>query len=429
MDNGAGAGLAVAASAAVAGLLVLRRRRRSVQASASSERASRSGILYRFVGGTEMSDVNAHAEGVGDFSPLIIPGAFDPVELLGCPGKHWNMMLQTFAHTLPVQMHLEPHALVGVRRENGRRAGAEADAAVAAVRGAVAAGGGMEGRESKSGGGGGEEAAVVPGREEGGGDAGGAGDAGDAGGVGCSGGSGKKKEKRGRVLYSNAPPLFRETVRMLDRYPELDDLMQSGNADEARRGRAKFRLSGKGKFVHRNRYERRNIICCLDGEQYWLLLDTSIGAERDLSDGTLNNGAVDAYLEAQQNKNWNGYRSHKWSSMLSLEQMKEIARGAPPGVTAVIIKVAAGDIFTFDGRWWHATSYTKPVLSLFFTPGENMEVALEQHTKRMAMPMQEGLKVATINMAKCSRLSTSWTESKGGVSMMDSWAPGMDKKT
>jgi hypothetical protein len=412
------AGLAVAASAAVAGLLVLRRRRRRIaQATASSKRASRSGILYRFVGGTEMSDVNARAEGVGDFSPLIIPGAFDPVELLGCPGKHWNMMLQTFAHTLPVQMHLEPHALVGVRRENGRRAEAGAGAAVVAVCGAVAAGGGMKGGESKSGGGGSEEAAVVPGREEGGG---GAGDA---------GGAGKKKEKRGRALYSNAPPLFRETVQLLDRYPELDDLMQPGNADAARRGRAKFRLSGKGKFVHRNRYERRNIICCLDGEQYWLLLDTSIGAERDLSDGTLNNGAVDAYLEAQQNKNWNGYRSHKWSSMLSLEQMKEIARGAPPGVTAVIIKVAAGDIFTFDGRWWHATSYTKPVLSLFFTPGENMEVALEQHTKRMAMPLQEGLKVATINMAKCSRLSTSWTESKGGGSMMDSWAPGMDKKT
>lgn len=34
-----------------------------------------------------------------------------------------------------------------------------------------------------------------------------------------------------------------------------------------------------------------------------------------------------------------------------------------------------------------------------------MEVAVKEHKRRMAMPMQAGLKMATINMAKCARLS------------------------
>jgi len=321
------------------------------ESETDTETETRSGILHRFLNGQEMDPSGPYTDmptglQVGDFPPLILPGAFDPETLLGCPGGNWNMMLQTFAHTLPLQMHMEPHTLDGVRRDD-----------------------------------------------------------------------------------TNAPPLFRRVVKMLDAVPQLADMTQVDNPDVTRRGRVKFRLSGKGKFVHRNRYERRNIICCCDGTQHWLLLDTSVGATADTSDGTLNNGAVDAYLEAQQNKNWNGYRSHKWSSMLSLEEMKEIAKGAPAGVTAVIIKVTAGDIFSFDGRWWHATTYNEPVLSLFFTPGKNMEVALEQHTKRMAMPMQKGLKVATISMAKCSRLSASWKESKDGESCMENWKPGMDKKT
>lgn len=94
-----------------------------------------------------------------------------------------------------------------------------------------------------------------------------------------------------------------------------------------------------------------------------------------------------------------------------------------------MVKVKAGDIFSFDGRWWHATSYESPVLSLFFTPGENMEVALAEHKKRMALPMQQGLKIATINMAKCAKLASSWQTAANGSSMMDEWAPGMGHKT
>jgi len=34
-----------------------------------------------------------------------------------------------------------------------------------------------------------------------------------------------------------------------------------------------------------------------------------------------------------------------------------------------------------------------------------MEVAVAEHKRRMAMPMQQDLKIATINRAKCSKLS------------------------
>ena len=291
------------------------------------------------VGGKDPKIV-PNAKTVGEFPPLIIPSAFDPVELLKCPGEYWSNMLQSFTHKLPIQMHMEPFCV--------------------------------------------------------------------------------------RCPEKEAPPIFNRTVKLLDTFPELDDLMKSTEPNY--RGRIKFRLSGKGKFIHRNRYERRNIICCLDGEQYWLLLDTSVGAKK-CSDGTLEGGIVDKYVESQQNKNWNGFRSHKWTSMLTLDEMMNIANNCPEGVTAHVIKVKAGDIFTFDGRWWHATSYTKPVLSLFFTPGKNMEVALIEHRKRMALPMQKGLKVATINMAKCSKLSSSWKSDSNGDSMMSNWMPGMDLKT
>ena len=120
-----------------------------------------------------------------------------------------------------------------------------------------------------------------------------------------------------------APPLFHRTVALLDQFPEFRDLMQAD--DLRRRGRIKFRLSGRGKFIHRNRYERRNIICCLDGEQHWLLLDTSQGAKlRD--DGTYDeNSLADQFLGSQQNKNWNGYRSNRWPQMLSVQEMKQVS--------------------------------------------------------------------------------------------------------
>ncbi len=48
------------------------------------------------------------------------------------------------------------------------------------------------------------------------------------------------------------------------------------------------------------------------------------------------------------------------------------------------------------------------MLNLFFTPGDDMEVAVKEHKRRMAMPMQKDLKLCTLSMAKCSKLSSAW---------------------
>lgn len=198
-----------------------------------------------------------------------------------------------------------------------------------------------------------------------------------------------------------APPLFTRTVSLLRSKPELRELV------DVERARVKIRLSGKGKFIHRNRYRRRNIICCLSGQQRWLFIKS---AARD-SEG---NSLADAYLHSTSNKNWNGYRSQSHPSMLTQDEMQKIASEQPPECEATMLLLEAGDIMTFDGRWWHGTQYNAPVLNLFFTPGKDMEVAVKEHHRRMAMPFQQGLKIATINAAKCSKLSGNWTEGKGG---------------
>eukprot|EP00462_Mataza_sp_D1_P026560 CAMPEP_0175128094 /NCGR_PEP_ID=MMETSP0087-20121206/4744_1 /TAXON_ID=136419 /ORGANISM="Unknown Unknown, Strain D1" /LENGTH=293 /DNA_ID=CAMNT_0016410131 /DNA_START=10 /DNA_END=891 /DNA_ORIENTATION=+ len=199
-----------------------------------------------------------------------------------------------------------------------------------------------------------------------------------------------------------APPLFKRCVALLRSKPELKELM---DVDKAR---VKLRLSGKGKFVHRNRYRRRNIICCLDGEQWWLFVKS---AAKDANGVAL----ADTFLNSTSNKNWNGYRSNAYPKGLSLEEMKRIASEVHPDCEAKVLQLKAGDVMTFDGRWWHATQYDSPVLNLFFTPGKDMEVAVREHHRRMAMPFQKGLKIATINMAKCSKLSGNWQQDKTGA--------------
>mmetsp|Transcript_32758 Transcript_32758/g.74830 ORF Transcript_32758/g.74830 Transcript_32758/m.74830 type:complete len:322 (-) Transcript_32758:265-1230(-) len=197
------------------------------------------------------------------------------------------------------------------------------------------------------------------------------------------------------IRSTDGMPVFTRTVKMLSQFKQLDDLLAGTRA------RIKFRLSEKGKFVHRNRYQRRNIICCLSGEQWWLFVES-------------HSGKADEMLGAKTNDNWNGYRSSTYPAALTLEQMRKIAADVPEGVTAFVTKIKAGDVMTFDGRWWHATAYEGPVFNLFFTPGKDMEVAVREHHRRMKMPKQQDLKMAVVNMAKCAKLSQDWQTSHDG---------------
>eukprot|EP00295_Goniomonas_pacifica_P047936 CAMPEP_0175915030 /NCGR_PEP_ID=MMETSP0108-20121206/10103_1 /TAXON_ID=195067 ORGANISM="Goniomonas pacifica, Strain CCMP1869" /NCGR_SAMPLE_ID=MMETSP0108 /ASSEMBLY_ACC=CAM_ASM_000204 /LENGTH=254 /DNA_ID=CAMNT_0017237503 /DNA_START=48 /DNA_END=812 /DNA_ORIENTATION=- len=201
-------------------------------------------------------------------------------------------------------------------------------------------------------------------------------------------------------------PIFRRAEAMLSKLSEFDDLVQPGTLGNGKpkRARVKFRLSEKGKFIHRNRWQRRNIVCCLSGVQHWLFVE-SFG------------GTADRILNARTNKNWNGYRSDAKPDSLQIPEMEAIAAGLPEGVNGFVTKIEAGDAMTFDGRWWHATCYHAPALIMFFTPGKDMEKAVSEHHRRMDMPMQRDLKIATINMAKCAKLATDWKTADTGTTM------------
>ena len=195
------------------------------------------------------------------------------------------------------------------------------------------------------------------------------------------------------------PPIFHRAMDLVRGVAEVAPLFAG---DKGQRARLKFRLSERGKFIHRNRYSRRSVICVLSGEQHWLLID---------SDGT----PADEMLEATQNDNWNGFRSQKHDAQLSVDEMHALAATArAAGIEAHVIKLQAGDMFYFNGRWWHATSYAAPVLSIFCVPGKDMECAVKEHKRRMGMKMQKDLKLATVNMAKCAKLSDSWKHNLGG---------------
>jgi len=189
--------------------------------------------------------------------------------------------------------------------------------------------------------------------------------------------------------YPESPPLYKRTIDLMK---SLKDTSPYFNNHE--RARIKFRLSAKGKFVHRNRFKRVNIICCLKGELHWLFIDS-------------NGGEADQYLKSTTNKNWSGSRSENFPKTLSLEEMKKIQSELPKGVKSSITKVVGGDAMIFDGRWWHATSYEGTVMNMFITPGKDMEIAVKEHDKRFKLKMQKGLKVGTINLAKCSKLGVS----------------------
>ncbi len=97
-------------------------------------------------------------------------------------------------------------------------------------------------------------------------------------------------------------------------------------------------------------------MCCLHGTSHWLFVESS-------------SGISDTYLNATTNDNWNGFRSNAYPTTLSLEQMHTIAADmVSQGVRAHVQRFTAGDVLTFDGRWWHATNYTAPVLNMCAAP-------------------------------------------------------------
>lgn len=207
----------------------------------------------------------------------------------------------------------------------------------------------------------------------------------------------------GLAREEGVPALFQRACATLAAQPALaEHLATHVPTGEPRRARIKLRLAAAGKFIHRNRFRRRQVLAILHGQQHWLFL-SSPGSQ-----------AADEYMRAASNLNWNGFRSNAYPAQLSLEQMHALAAGAPPGVTARVLCFRAGSLLAFDGRWWHGTCYSSPVLNLFFTPGDDCEVALKQHKLRHAMPLQKSLRLCSVSMAKASRLGDAWNVGRDG---------------
>lgn len=205
-----------------------------------------------------------------------------------------------------------------------------------------------------------------------------------------------------RPLYGpNAPPIFSRVVDALMQHPETHKLLMDPKTGlPTKTARLKLRLSGHGKFIHRNRYPRRQLLIVLSGEMEWLFVN---------SQG--NDGAADKYLDATENDNWNGFRSQAHPSMLSSAEMRKIQAELPSTVESKIQKVGPGDLLIFDGQWWHGTSYETPVLMAFFTPGKDCEVAVSEQKRRKKLlekQMMKGLELCTMSMAKVSQLGDSW---------------------
>merc|ERR1719313_2111355 len=185
------------------------------------------------------------------------------------------------------------------------------------------------------------------------------------------------------ISGTGGPGLVRRAITSVVPEAAVKELFDNSGSDCVR---LKMRFSGGGKFIHRNRYPRRQAYCLLSGELHWLLVESQN-----------NEGKADAFLGAVQNDNWNGYRCPNHPKMLSLDEMKEIQKNLPAGVESRLLKVEAGDILVFDGRWWHATNYNTPSFSMFLTPGKDMEVAVKEHDRRMKMPKQAKLKICNFH--------------------------------
>jgi len=185
------------------------------------------------------------------------------------------------------------------------------------------------------------------------------------------------------ITGTGGPGLVRRAVNAVVPQPAVKDLFDNAGSDNVR---LKMRFSGGGKFIHRNRYPRRQAFCLLEGEMWWFCVESQN-----------NDGKADKFLGAVQNDNWNGFRTPEYPVMLTTEKMQEMQAKLPEGVNSCFLKVCAGDVLVFDGRWWHSTSYKSPLISMFLTPGKDMEVAVKEHDRRMKMPKQAKLKICTFS--------------------------------
>ena len=68
--------------------------------------------------------------------------------------------------------------------------------------------------------------------------------------------------------------------------------------------RINMRMAGSGKFIHCNRFQRRNVLLSLSGKMWWLSLD---------SEGNV----ADQHLWSTSNDNWIGYRSKSLPTALT----------------------------------------------------------------------------------------------------------------
>ena len=75
------------------------------------------------------------------------------------------------------------------------------------------------------------------------------------------------------IIYGeNSGPLFEKAVSLFSNFKATKVLMDGSLSNgEPRCARIKMRMTRSGKFIHRNRFQRRNILLSLSGKMWWWL--------------------------------------------------------------------------------------------------------------------------------------------------------------
>ena len=92
-----------------------------------------------------------------------------------------------------------------------------------------------------------------------------------------------------------------------------------------------------------------------------------------------------------------------------------------------LVTFRAGDVMAFDGRWWHATSYSTPVLNILHAGrrhGGRRQGAQAPHGDAHAGPAavqdQHGQVLQAVGRLDCGRrrLSIDWTSMDGHIALL-----------